>query len=73
MPLTFPTMAEKALADWKAQTRTISLTIICERHGGQRETHWGSNGKEIFYVFDDDTVLSIRGTGANHKVETLLP
>ena len=67
--LTFPTQAEQALADWRAQTKTIALTTICVRHGGQRT----GNKPRIEYTFDDDSSISIEGQGQAHKVQTHLP
>jgi len=72
MALTFPTMAEKALAAFESATKTVSLVVIAKRYGGEREVT-DTYPKEIVFVFDDDTRLIISGRGKAHKVETLLP
>lgn len=70
MPLTFPTMAEKALAEFRAAARTVSLATIAKQHGADVERSWPC---EIVYTFDDDTSLRVTGRGRAHKVEVLLP
>lgn len=69
MPLTFPTQAEQALEEFNSATKTISLATIAKRMGAVIEKSW----EGTVYTFDDDTALIVKGTGANHKVETLLP
>lgn len=67
--LTFPTLAEQALTEWRAATRTIALATIARRRGAQRIRNWQSTE----WIFDDDTSLVVTGTGRNHKVVTELP
>lgn len=72
--LQFPTMAEQALAEWRATTRTVSLTKVCERRGAEREALQQPDWTyQILWTFDDDTALKVRGRGRGHSVEVLLP
>lgn len=69
MALEFPTMAERALKEFRDATRTVSLATIAKRHGATRVQHWD----HVEYVFEDDTTLTVRGRGRNHQVKTHLP
>jgi len=71
MTLQFPTMAEQALAEFNASTKTVSIATIAKRMGATVEKdHW--TGKR-HYHFDDDTTLVASGAGKALKVETFLP
>ena len=65
----FPTLAEKALAEFRNATRTVSLATIAKRYGADVERGW----QETIYWFDDDTSLVVRGRGRAHQVEVRWP
>lgn len=69
MSLTFPTLAEQAVAEFEAATKTVALATIARRMGAdvKRTAH----GWE--YTFDDDTSITVSGVGRAHKYETHLP
>ena len=69
MPLTFPTMAEQAVAEFRNATRTASLARIARRRGAEVERKWD----HTLYTFDDDTSIEVRGRGRAYKIETFLP
>ena len=75
MPLAFPTMAEQVLADWRKQSavKTVALSTIAMKYGAQVDKQRSFDGVTWTYTFDDDTSLAVRGVGANHKVECMLP
>lgn len=68
--LTFPTQAEKCLANWKATKKTASLVKMAKKAGAFRDDEWPS---KIVCVFPDDTKLEITGRGRAHSVEATLP
>lgn len=70
MPLTFPTQAEQAEAEFRNATKAISLATIAKRMGASLERKFPSTR---IYTFDDDTQLHASGTGAGLKIETHLP
>lgn len=67
--LSFPTMAEQAIAEFESATKTVSLATICKRLGASVEKKYPTTT----YTFDDDTSVTVQGTGANHRYETHLP
>ncbi len=69
MPLTFPTMAEKALRKFRHATKTISVAVIAKRMLADVERQRG----RTVYTFDDDTRLVVTGRGRSHSIETELP
>ena len=71
MALTFPTMAEQCLAEWRAITdRTVSLNVIASRYGAQQFKEFGGTSE---WVFNDDTRIVVTGRGPNHKAVAELP
>lgn len=71
MTLTFPTMAEQALAEFRSSTKTTSIATIAKRMGATVEKEaW--TGKRIYH-FDDDTTLEAKGAGRGLQAETFLP
>ncbi len=69
MPLTFPTIAERTLAEWQAAPGTNSLNKFAIRNGGKRDDEYG----RIVWYFDDDTSLAVVGHGKGHQVTAELP
>lgn len=69
MPLQFPTLAEKCLAEWQRRKKTTSVNQVALSHGATRDDDFG----RIVWVFDDDTSLVITGRGKFHKVTVELP
>lgn len=71
MTLQFPTMAEKALAEFTESTKTVSIATIAKRMGATVEKDaW--TGKRSYH-FDDDTTLVTSGAGRAFKAEAFLP
>lgn len=66
MKIQFPTMAERAIADWK---RKESFARFAKKRDAFVERTW--EGWE--YIFPDDTRVVVRGTGRNHKMRAELP
>ena len=71
MTLTFPTMAEKAIADWRALTHTTPFERVAKAAGAFREAQGYTT--EITWVFDDDTTVTCSGHGRAYKIEAHLP
>ena len=71
MALEFPTMADRAIADFEGATKTVSLVVIAKRHGGERDRKAPDNS--IVFRFDDDTALVIEGRGRGHRYRAELP
>lgn len=67
MKLEFPTMAEKAVAEFR--TRRVSLSTIARRMGAETVKGW----EGLTHTFDDDTSITVTGRGRAHRVETHLP
>lgn len=67
--LTFPTIAQKALAQWERRRKTTSTTVIAQPFNGERDDSWN----RIEWVFDDDMRLCIEGLGKAHKIWAELP
>jgi len=67
--LTFPTLAEQAVAEFHNATHTVSLATIAKRMGAMKYFEYPTTT----YVFDDDTSIEVSGRGPNHKIETFLP
>jgi hypothetical protein len=68
--LTFPTIAEQVLAEFRASTKTVALATLAKKRGADvTRTFEG----EITYTFDDDTSLVTSGHGKAYKVRTELP
>jgi isochorismate hydrolase len=67
--LTFPTLAEQAVAEFRAATHTVSLATIAARMGADVEDEYPIRR----YIFDDDTSREVTGRGRAHKVETFYP
>ncbi len=72
LPLAFPTMAERAIAEWKALTVTRGFEKVALSLGATREDY-GFYPRVIEWVFPDDTTVTIMGRGGNHKIESHLP
>lgn len=70
MTLQFPTLAEQALAEFHAATKTVSLAKIAQRMGADVAHKWPAI---TTYTFDDDTSLVVTGRGKAHRVEAQLP
>lgn len=77
MTLSFPTLAEQALAAFRAaklEHKTVSLREEARKRGGTPdETRSFTQSSTITYVFDDDSTLMITGRGRHHCYETQLP
>lgn len=71
--LTFPTMAEQALAEWNEKHILGGVGLIAKRHGADVERRWEGQLLIIEYTFDDDTSLRTSGRGKAHRVEAMLP
>ncbi len=71
MTLSFPTLAEQALAAFRRDNKdnTVSLALVAKQFGATVEHHH----RKTIYNFDDDTWLEVTGRGINHKVEAHLP
>ena len=67
--LEFPTMAERAIEDWRACTSTTAFNTIARKRGATRDDEFGV----IVWIFDDDTKVRISGRGSRHKIEAELP
>ena len=70
--LTFPTMAEQAVAEFLDATRTVSLATIAKRREAD-VSHRGFAPRVTVYTFDDDTSIEVTGRGPAHKATTHLP
>lgn len=71
--LSFPTIAEQAVAEWKACTRTTSFETVAKRHGSEKQIFHDFGGKQIKWYFDDDSRATARGRGRSYKLEAHLP
>ena len=77
MTLSFPTLAEKAHAEWTLYKRTpgtrgtLPLQHFIDQFGGVRDPE-SSRARRVF-SFDDDTTLVATGAGAGLKIKTFLP
>lgn len=69
MPLTFPTQAEQCVAQFKSSPKTIAIPTIAKEMGAVV----CKRGSTTEYCFDDDTSLTVTGTGRAHKIEVHLP
>lgn len=69
MTMTFPTMAERAIAEWRARTRTTSFNTIAKRYSAFQD----HNSTAIEWIFDDDSIARITGRGKAYKIEAQLP
>jgi len=67
--LTFPTQAEQVVSAFQAATKTVSLSLLAHKAGGERS----DRGTTLIYTFDDDSSLEITGRGKAHRYETFLP
>lgn len=72
MTLQFPTMAERAIAEWKVLPTTKPFERIARGYGATREDH-GFFPHVIEWVFADDTTVTSVGRGSKHKIESHLP
>lgn len=70
MTLTFPTLAERALAEFHSSKRKTSISDIARRYHAQRTFTWPST---ITYTFDDDTSIITSGRGRTYTIRTELP
>lgn len=68
--LTFPTIAEQVVAEFHSATKTTSIATLAKKRGADVEKSFDAG---TTYRFDDDTSITLKGTGANHKIETHLP
>jgi hypothetical protein len=72
MPLTFPTIAEQVVAEFRAATVTVSISTIARKHNGSRAV--GNTGEKIKrWTFDDDSSLETTGQGRAWKATTFCP
>lgn len=71
MTLQFPTIAEQVKETWQRekQGRTLPLDAVLQRYPHTREQYFDHTA----FVFEDDTRLCRKGTGASHKLWTELP
>lgn len=70
MTLQFPTMAEKALAEFHNSEKTVALATIAKRmHADVEKPFTGG----MTYTFDDDTSIVVEGRGKSWKAHTELP
>lgn len=69
MPLTFPTLAEQCAARFYNSSKTISIATIAKQMNAAVSYDYPITS----YKFDDDTVLTVRGRGRAHTIETRLP
>ena len=69
MTLTFPTIAEQALAKFRSAKKTTSLVTVAKHMKADVERRRDCT----IYTFDDDTGLIVTGRGRAHKVEVTLP
>jgi hypothetical protein len=69
----FPTMAERAIEDWKARGCTTAFERVAKRCGAFRDDEQVDGAKVIVWIFDDDTKVRISGRGNKHKIEAELP
>lgn len=69
MTLQFPTMAEKAVAEWRSRNKTKAFNTVALAHGATRDDENGT----VVWVFDDDTRVVVKGRGKNHSLECELP
>lgn len=65
----FPTMAEKAVAEWSESKTTISFNTVAKRYGAFQDR----DGTVIEWIFDDDSIVHITGRGKAYKIEARLP
>jgi len=72
IPLAFPTMAERAIAEWKALPKTKPFEFVALAKGAFREDR-GFLPHIIEWVFPDDTSVTIVGRGKAHQIESHLP
>ena len=68
--LTFPTDAEKVIAEFKAKTRTTSVRKFAFARGATLAHEWP---RVQVYYFPDDTTLRVSGRGRSHTMEAFLP
>lgn len=68
----FPTLAERAVAEWQALQVTKPFEKIALVYGAFRDD-FGFAPRVIEWVFDDDTTVTVVGRGANYKIESHLP
>jgi hypothetical protein len=68
--LTFPTLAEQALARVRESKVTLSIATVARRMGADVERSFEG---ETTYTFDDDTSVVTKGRGRAHVAEALLP
>ena len=70
MALTFPTIAERVLEEFRSSSKTVSIATLARKRDADKETDfWGTT----VYTFDDDTALIVKGRGKAHQVRTELP
>lgn len=68
--LTFPTLAEQCLAEFREAKKTTSITKTAKKYDAFRDDEWPSTR---VYVFPDGTTIRSTGAGRTHKAEALLP
>lgn len=69
MTLTFPTAAERTLAEFHATTKTVALARLAKRAGAFTERGWD----KLEYVFPDDTRIVVKGRGKSYTATAELP
>lgn len=69
--LEFPTLAEKALAEFNDSKETIALAKIAKRYSADVEKSF--SGGVMTYTFDDDTSIITEGRGKSWTARTELP
>lgn len=72
MPLTFPTLAEQAIAAFRASTKTKPFEAFAIPLGAEKE-YEKEQGVSILWTFPDDTSVRVQGRGKAYKLEALLP
>lgn len=70
MPLTFPTEAEKALAEFRAPENVKSLATIATRRGAETASQYPG---VIIYIFEDNTALEVTKRAGQVIYKTFLP
>ncbi|SCW50011.1 hypothetical protein SAMN02927924_00963 [Sphingobium faniae] len=75
MPLTFPTLAEQAIAAYEANDRKGSFNKIALKMGAFRDDDpRGNKGwPMIIWVFPDETTVEVHGRGRSYKLVAETP
>lgn len=65
----FPTMAERAITEWRSATKTTSFNTVAKRYSAFQD----HDRTSIEWIFDDDSIVRITGRGKAFKIEARLP